>query len=270
MPDDDFGGPLPDNAHLTGAILRLNDDGSIPGDNPFHQSGQQTGRRIGGALGEEVGLNLQRLYAYGVRNSFGMTFDPVSGVLWTTENGGWIQFMGPLSRVADFKAIELASRVGLNGPTGLQQLRFPAERISDTPGDARKRLFHMPAAQPRDPQFSWKNVVPPAALGFISGGGLGPEYEGDLIVGSAVARATNPGNLYRFRLNGGRTKFRFDDDRLKDTVADNTALDDFTTEGEEILSGTSFGIVTDIQTGPAGALYLVGPVPGEIRKISRP
>jgi glucose/arabinose dehydrogenase len=286
VPDDDFGGPLPDNAHLTGVILRLNDDGSIPGDNPFHQSGQQTGRRIGGALGEEVGLNLQRLYAYGVRNSFGMTFDPVSGVLWTTENGGrafdevnrvdrgwnggWIQFMGPLSRVADFKAIELASGVGLNGPTGLQQLRFPAERISDTPGDARKRLFHMPAAQPRDPQFSWKNVVPPAALGFISGGGLGPEYEGDLIVGSAVARATNPGNLYRFRLNGGRTKFRFDDDRLKDTVADNTALDDFTTEGEEILFGTNFGIVTDIQTGPDRALYLVGPVPGEIRKISRP
>jgi len=286
VPDDDFGGPLPDNAHLTGVILRLNDDGSIPGDNPFHQSGQQAGRRIGGALGEEVGLNLQRLYAYGVRNSFGMTFDPVSGELWTTENGGrafdevnrvdrgwnggWIQFMGPLSRVADFKAIELASGVGLNGPTGLQQLRFPAERISDTPGDARKRLFHMPAAQPRDPQFSWKNVVPPAALGFISGGGLGPEYEGDLIVGSAVARAANPGNLYRFRLNGGRTKFQFEDERLKDTVADNTALDDFTTEGEEILFGTNFGIVTDIQTGPDGAPYLVGPVPGEIRKISRP
>jgi glucose/arabinose dehydrogenase len=287
VPDDDFGGPAPDNAHFTGVILRLNDDGSIPVDNPFHQSGEQAGLRIGGTLGAEVGLNLQRLYAYGVRNSFGMTFDPVSGELWTTENGGrafdevnrvdrgwnggWIQFMGPLSRVSDFKAIELASGVGLNGPTGLQQLRFPAERISDTPGDARKRLFHMPAAQPRDPQFSWKNVVPPAALGFISGGGLGPEYEGNLIVGSAVARAANPGNLYRFRLNGGRTRFQFEDERLKDTVADNTALDDFTTEGEEILFGTNFGIVTDIQTGPDGALYLVGPVPpGEIRKISRP
>jgi len=175
-------------------ILRLNDDGSIPRDNPFYQTGEQAGQRIGGTLGAEVGLNLQRTYAYGVRNSFGMTFDPVSGELWTTENGGrafdevnrvdrgwnggWIQFMGPLSRVADFKAIELAAGVGMNGPTGLQQLRFPAERISDTPGDARKRLFHMPAAQPRDPQFSWKNVVPPAALGFISGGGLGPEYEG--------------------------------------------------------------------------------------------
>ena len=90
-------------------------------------------------------------------------------------------------------------------------------------------------------------------------------------MGSAVARAANPGNLYRFRLNGGRTKFRFEDDRLKDTVADSTALDDFTTEGEEILFGTNFGIVTGIQTGPGGSLHLVGPEPpGEIRKISRP
>ena len=89
-------------------------------------------------------------------------------------------------------------------------------------------------------------------------------------MGSAVARTANPGHLYRFRLNGGRTKFQFEDERLKDTVADNTALDDFTTEGEEILFGTNFGIVTDIQTGPDRAPYLVGPVPGEIRKISRP
>jgi hypothetical protein len=80
-----------------------------------------------------------------------------------------------------------------------------------------------------------------------------------------------PGHLHRFRLNGGRTRFQFDDERLKDSVANNTALDDFTTEGEEILFGTNFGIVTDIQTGPDGALYLVGPVPpGEIRRISRP
>ena len=34
-PDDQFGGPEPDNAHLTGVVLRLNDDGSTPADNPF-------------------------------------------------------------------------------------------------------------------------------------------------------------------------------------------------------------------------------------------
>ena len=214
-----------------------------------------------------------------------MTFDPVKGDLWTTENGGrafdevnhvekgwnggWIQFMGPLGRVAEFKQLEIDAGVGANGPNGLQQLRFPATRLSDTPAEARARLFDVPSSHPRDPEFSWKNVVPPAALGFITGTALGAQYDGDLIVGSAVARAANAGHLYRFRLNGGRNHLQFDDPLLKDTVADNTALDDFVTEGDEILFGMNFGIVTDIQTGPDGALYLVGPA-GTILKIFRP
>ena len=84
-----------------------------------------------------------------------------------------------------------------------------------------------------------------------------------------MARPANPGHLYRFRLNGGRNRFEFDDDRLEDKVADNLALDDFTTESESLLFGLDFGIVTDIQTGPDGALYLVGPSSGAIRKISK-
>jgi glucose/arabinose dehydrogenase len=284
VPDDDFGGPEPDDAHLTGVILRLNDDGSTPEDNPFIDSARQVGLRVGGALGDEVESNLQRVFAYGVRNSFGMTFDPKSGDLWTTENGGrafdevnrvergfnggWIQFMGPRSRVAEFKAIEVAAGVGPTGPVGLQQLRFPATNIADTPEEGRERLFRVAGSYAGDPQFSWKQVVPPAALGFIHGDGLGRRYDGDLLVGSAVARPTNLGHLYRFRLNARRTRFRFEDENLKDRVADNTALDDFTTEGEEILFGRDFGIVTDIQTGADGHLYLVSPA-GTIRKISK-
>jgi glucose/arabinose dehydrogenase len=284
-PDDEFGGPEPDDAHVTGVILRLNEDGTTPDDNPFHQAAEQAGSRVGGDIGEQVTSNLQKIFAYGVRNSFGMTFDPKRGDLWTTENGGrafdevnhvergfnggWIQFMGPLGRVAEFKAIEQAAGIGANGPNGLQQLRFPATRIADTPSDARKRLFDVAGSHPHDPEFSWKRVVPPAALGFIDGTALGEQYDGDLIVGSAVARPTNLGNLYRFRLNGGRNRFEFDDNRLKDNVADNLAVDDFTTEGEEILFGTNFGVVTDIQTGPDGTLYLVSPV-GTIQRISKP
>jgi glucose/arabinose dehydrogenase len=73
LPDDQFGGPAPDDAHLTGAILRLEDDGSAPADNPFHA--------VGASVGGQVGATLQKLYAYGIRNSFGMAFDPVSGDL---------------------------------------------------------------------------------------------------------------------------------------------------------------------------------------------
>ncbi len=78
-------------------MLRLNDDGRTPRDNPFFfgfgRRGDVTRLRRAvrtriGRLGVEVLRNLQRTFAYGVRNSFGMTFDPKTGYLWTTENGG--------------------------------------------------------------------------------------------------------------------------------------------------------------------------------------
>ena len=75
--DDLFGGPAPDNAHLTGVILRLNDDGTTPKDNPFFQ--------FGADMGGEVGANIQKVFAYGVRNSFGLAVDPLSGQLWDEE-----------------------------------------------------------------------------------------------------------------------------------------------------------------------------------------
>ncbi|MEK7787948.1 MAG: PQQ-dependent sugar dehydrogenase, partial [Chloroflexota bacterium] len=64
-------GPEPYDAHLTGVVLRLNDDGTTPTDNPFYTAGT--------AIGEEVGENIQRIFAYGFRNSFGMAFDPIAG-----------------------------------------------------------------------------------------------------------------------------------------------------------------------------------------------
>ena len=148
-------------------------------------------------------------------------------------------------------------------------MRFLPTSIADTPEDAKERLFRLPGSHLIDPEFSWKWVVPPAALGFIDGKGLGEQYDGNLIVGSAVARPTNEGHLYRFRLNGGRTHLKFDDPLLKDNVADNVALDDFVTEGGEILFGSNFGVVTHIETGADGALYLVSPSAGSIRKISK-
>jgi aldose sugar dehydrogenase len=73
VPDDQFGGPFPDDAHFTGVILRLNTDGSIPEDNPFFDFGAQ--------VGGEIGENIQMIFAYGIRNSFGMDTDPVSGLV---------------------------------------------------------------------------------------------------------------------------------------------------------------------------------------------
>jgi glucose/arabinose dehydrogenase len=274
VPDDQFGGPEPDDAHFTGVILRLNDDGSTPSDNPFFAAGA--------AMGGEVGANIQKIFAYGVRNSFGMAFDPLSGNLWNQENGedaydelnivapgfnsGWIQIIGPVSRVADYKAIETTSLHHEDFPN-LQQFRWGPERIADTPAEALSRLFALPGSHYSDPEFAWKHVVAPAGIGFLNSRALGPQYFGDLFVGLATFD-TLGGAVFRFNLTGNRRKIGVDDPRLEDRVADSLDFHDIT-ESESLLFGTGFGIVTEIQTGPNGNLFLVSLADGVIYEISR-
>jgi aldose sugar dehydrogenase len=45
----------------------------------------QDGQSAGNILGIDDPVN--KIYAYGIRNSFGIDFDPVTGKLWDTENG---------------------------------------------------------------------------------------------------------------------------------------------------------------------------------------
>jgi glucose/arabinose dehydrogenase len=47
----------------------MNPDGSVTGTNPL------------------IGGERSRIFAYGIRNSFGFAFDPENGNLWETENG---------------------------------------------------------------------------------------------------------------------------------------------------------------------------------------
>jgi glucose/arabinose dehydrogenase len=267
--DDQFGGPAPDDTHLTGVMLRLNTDGSAPTDNPFYG--------FGASLGGEVGANIQKVFAYGIRNSFGFAFDPYTGSLWLEENGddsfdkisrvdagannGWIQSMGPLERVAEYKGIENTPRF-----FGLQQLRWPPTLIQDTPEGALNHMFMMPGAHYNPPEMSWRYAVPPAGVGFVTGAGLGGKYLGNLFVGAATAN-TFGGHLFRFKFNAGRTEFAFDDPRLFDKVADNFDKNAIT-ESESLLIGTDFGVVPDIQTGPDGNLYLASLDQGAVYRIS--
>jgi hypothetical protein len=76
------------------------------------------------------------------------------------------------------------------------------------------------------------------------------------------------GHLFRFNLTGNRRAIGVDDPRLEDRVADNNFKFDIT-ESESLLIGTNFGIVTDIETGPNGNLFLVSLGHGAIYEISR-
>lgn len=278
QPDDQFGGPEPDDAHLSGVILRLNDDGSTPTDNPFYAAGA--------SMGGEVGENIQKIFSYGHRNSFGMAFDPKSGHLWLQENGddsftelnrvtpgmngGWVQIAGPVRRIARYKAIEtsLESDPCLGTPYfGLQQTRWSPENIADTPHEALARLFQLPGSQYRDPELSWKFDVAPAGIGFLRGWALGLLYNGSLFMGAA-RETLEGGYLFRLKLTFDRRTIAVLDLRLLDRVADNRCKFDIT-ESETLLFGRNFGIGTDIQTGPNGNLFVVSLSHGAIYEIFR-
>jgi uncharacterized repeat protein (TIGR01451 family) len=268
LPDDQFGGPEPDDNHLTGFVLRLNDDGSTPTDNPF--------ANVSTSLTGEAAANIKKLYAYGVRNGFGLAFDPLAGFLWDQENGddafdemnritsgannGWVEVMGPLSRVAEYKSIESTYGAG-----NLQQLRWPTSLIADTPAGALAQMYMLPGAQYSDPEFSWKYALAPAGIGFVKGRGLGPDYEGDMFVGASRTTLLN-GFLFRFKFTPDRKHFKFTDPLLNDLVADN--IDKFdVTESDTLVAGRDFGVVTDIQTGPNGNVFGTSLLSGAIYEI---
>ncbi len=270
MIDDQFGGPEPDDEHLSGVVLRLNLDGTTPEDNPFFELGE--------SMGGEAGDNIQRIFSYGHRNSFGMDFDPVDGELWLQEpgddtfaelnrvtpgmNGGWVQFAGPASRIGQFRALE--TNVGTGD---LQQLRWPAENIADRLTAARARLFVLPGSHYEDPLFSWKWDVAPGGIGFVDGRALGSQHDGVLIVGAGTTLLEG-GYLFRFNLTANRLRVAVDDQRLQDRVADNLARHDIS-ESTSLLFGSNFGVTADVRTGPNGNLFVLSQSNGALYEIRR-
>lgn len=263
-PDDQFGGPAPDAAHTTGCIFRVNDDGSIPVDNPFVNFPKSS--------------TMRKVYAFGVRNGFGMAFDPATGYLWTQENGddtfdemnrvtagfngGWVQVMGPISRVNQFREIEMNFGNGL-----LQQIRWPTSNVATHPILAYKHMWHPAGSHYQDPLFSWKYAVAPAAINFINTDSLGEEYAGSMLVGASRTTLRN-GYMFLMPMSKDRTDFSFTDPRLNDRVADNP--DKFTLdESESLLFATDFGVVTAIETGPSGRVFAVALDKGTVIEIRR-
>jgi aldose sugar dehydrogenase len=219
-------GPPPDD---TGSIFRINPkDGSAAPDNPF--------------TGSEDDV-LSKYYAYGVRNSFGLDFDPLTGNLWDTENGP-----------ASFDEINLV-RPGFN--SGWQSVMGPISLSGDTEDD----LVNFPGSQYADPKFSWAESVAPTDIEFFSSSNLGARYTNNIFVGDI----TN-GNLYFFEVNENR------DGISLDTTQQQSGLSDFVVNSEDELSaiifGSSFGGITDIETGPDESLYILSYDEGIIYKIS--
>jgi glucose/arabinose dehydrogenase len=217
----------------------------------------------------------QKIFAYGIRNSFGMAFDPFSGKLWDQENGedafdeinlvepgfnsGWIQVQGPASRVAQLKQIETTSLHHEDFPN-LQQFRWRPERIADNRAEALSRLFVIPGSHYSDPEYSWVHVLAPAAIGFLNSRALGPQWFGDLFVGFSVNDDPLGGGLMAFDLTGNRRRI------AGNRVADNATFHDPKANKTHIV-GVNFGIVTDIQTAPDGNLLVVALDKGTVYEV---
>lgn len=209
----------------TGVIFRLNDDGTSPTDGPFDD--------------DDDGLDPEDAYfAIGIRNSFGLTWDPNTGVLWDTENGANIY--DEINRVAP----------GFN--SGWRDVMGPA---SETPAfDPDTDLTDLAGAEYADPAYSIQVPVAPTGLAFASmSTTLGEVYEGDLFVGDYER-----GQVYDFDVNAMR-----DGLATTDKIANSPGeLDDFL-----FASGFTNGIA-DLEEGPDGGLYVVGLGLGEIWRIS--
>ena len=189
--------------------------------------------------------NLDYYYAYGIRNSFGISFDPITGNLWDTENGedkfdeinivkpgfnsGWYKIMGPLSRNENTNKSEL---VMLNN------------------------------SYYSDPRFSWAEPIGVTDLEFYGSSKLGDKFSNNLFIGDI-----NNGDLYFFKIDENRSGIN-----IEPSASLHTDLTDSIADPQDDLSPTLFargfdGRITDIETGPDGYLYVLTYLDGRIYRI---
>jgi len=149
-----------DRENHCGKVVRLNDDGSIPSDNPFIS---------------EAGVKPE-IYTYGNRNPQGMAIHPITGQIWTHEHGP----MGG-DEINIVKA-------GLNfgWPEATFGKNYDGTIISDY-----SSLEGM-----ADPLHYWDPSIAPCGMSFVTSD-LFPQWKGNLLVGSLkfryVARLTLEG-----------------------------------------------------------------------------
>src|SRR5687768_1073833 len=216
-----------------GGVLRITLDGETVND--------------GFTLGNE-GL-LDKYYGYGVRNSFGIGFDNVTGYLWDTENGshygdelnivkpgfnsGWRQVLGLSSMYGEFNNKEF---------------------------DRNQLINFNDNGKYYDPVLTWNDTIAPTTVAFIHSSTLGEEYKDDMLVGGV-----KNGTLLHFDLNQTRTGLQLEGE-LSDSVVNKPS------EQNSAIFGTGFDIITDIKIDPSdGDLYVLAANSknGKIYKVSK-
>jgi aldose sugar dehydrogenase len=143
---------------------------------------------------------LNYYYAYGIRNSFGIDFDPVTGNLWDTENGP-----------------AYGDEINLVRP-GFNSGYYPVQGIWSHGVDPKSNIstWKIASINPGTfvdfggkgnysaPEFIWADTVGVIAVKFFQSDGLGEDYKDDMFVGSIVK-----GDIYHFDLNQNDSAYPF-------------------------------------------------------------
>jgi aldose sugar dehydrogenase len=234
-------GPEPDGR---AGILRVTQDGEAV----QMMDGQGIERIVeddssSGILGDEYPLNLY--YAYGIRNSFGMDFDPVTSKLWDVETG---RNLGE-----EVNLVEPGFNSGWMIAQGIWELNRMLQARGIALPDDESFISQLVDFDGRgkysSPEFTWgKMPIATSGTAFFHSDRLGKQYENDLFVGEFVN-----GIIFDFDLSEDRMQLSFDNNGpLKDKLADNAQ------ELEDIIFGHGFGGITDIKIGPYdGYMYVL-------------
>jgi glucose/arabinose dehydrogenase len=143
--------PAQDLSMNLGKVVRLNDDGSVPSDNPMAAKGGVTAQ----------------IYAYGIRNPLGLAFDG-AGRLWEVE-------MGP--RHGD----------ELNLVTPGANFGYP--NVSNgNHYDGRDIPDHKPGDGYTAPKVFWNPAISPGGMMIYQGSAF-PKWKGDAFIGALGGKA---------------------------------------------------------------------------------
>ena len=232
-PDNNIYVPIGDvDGHTTEAqnILGIPPDGSggILRISPNGSSVQNILGEVGPA---------KKYYAYGIRNSFGLDFDPISGKLWDTENGAGTN--------DEINLVEPGFNSGWLKVQGKAPPHFDYSQLVNFDGKGKYR----------DPEFSWIDTAGPTKIKFLNSDKLGKEYENDMFVSDV-----HHGRIYHFKLNETR-----DGLVLSGKLADKIA--DFDDETKDLIFGSNFGGISDMTIGYDGYLYVVSFGRGTVYRI---
>lgn len=209
-----------------------------------------------GIFGDEYPLNLY--YAYGIRNSFGIDYDPVTGNLWDTENGPGFG--------DEINLVKPGFNSGWLKIQGIWPINNNYELLDSTPKE--KGYFGMGEAvessnlfkfgelgKYSSPELTFNQTEGLTAIKFLDSDKLGKQYENDLFVGDVN------GNLYHFDLNSDRTELNLKG-KLHDKVANSHQ------ELKKVIIGKKFHTIVDIESSPDGYLYILT-YNGSIYKLSK-